>query len=63
MMDSDSAAKQFDFIALVLRDDVIGFEEVIKLFNEMVGTLKDEQGGDDHEQEYCAAQFDAADEK
>lgn len=37
--------------------------KVIKMIDEMVATLKTEQTDDDHKKEYCAAQFDQADDK
>jgi chromosome segregation ATPase len=54
---------QLDFIALAIRGQKIGFEKVIKLIDEMVGTLNQEQLDDDHKKEYCAAQFDLSDDK
>merc|ERR1719269_303868 len=52
-----------DFIALAIQGRKIGFEKVIKMIDEMVVTLKTEQLDDDHKKEYCAAQFDQADDK
>merc|ERR1719353_2509507 len=52
-----------DFIALAIQGKKIGFEKVIKMIDEMVVTLKTEQDDDDHKKEYCAAQFDQADDK
>merc|ERR1719353_2407565 len=54
---------QLDFIALAIQGKKIGFEKVIKMIDEMVETLKTEQLDDDHKKEYCAAQFDQADDK
>jgi len=54
---------QLDFIALAIQGRKIGFEKVIKMIDEMVETLKTEQLDDDHKKEYCAAQFDQADDK
>merc|ERR1719163_1908296 len=54
---------QLDFIALAIRGQKIGFDKVIKMIDEMVATLKTEQQDDDHKKEYCAAQFDQADDK
>merc|ERR1719389_1340876 len=54
---------KFDFIALAIKGKKIGFEKVIKMIDEMVATLKQEQLDDDHKKEYCAAQFDIADDK
>jgi chromosome segregation ATPase len=52
-----------DFIALAIQGKKIGFEKVIKMIDEMVQTLKQEQNDDDHKKEYCDAQFDLADDK
>mmetsp|Transcript_21501 Transcript_21501/g.50048 ORF Transcript_21501/g.50048 Transcript_21501/m.50048 type:complete len:716 (+) Transcript_21501:59-2206(+) len=40
-----------------------GFEKVIKMIDEMVEVLKKEQVDDGNKKEYCAAQFDASDDK
>jgi septal ring factor EnvC (AmiA/AmiB activator) len=52
-----------DFIALAIQGKKIGFEKVIKMIDEMVQTLKQEQDDDDHKKEYCDKQFDLADDK
>jgi len=54
---------QFDFITLAIQGKKIGFEKVIKMIDNMVVTLKQEQLDDDHKKEYCAAQFDSAEDK
>merc|ERR1719335_947050 len=54
---------QLDFITLAIQGKQQGFEKVIKMIDDMVGTLKQEQLDDDHKQEYCAKQFDFADDK
>jgi len=54
---------QLDFIALAIQGRKIGFEKVIKMIDEMAATLKTEQNDDDHKKEYCAKQFDQADDK
>merc|ERR1740133_499609 len=54
---------QLDFIAMAIQGKKIGFDKVIKMIDEMVGTLKTEQLDDDHKKEYCAKQFDMADDK
>jgi len=40
-----------------------GFEKVIKMIDNMVDILKKEQDDDIHKKEYCAMQFDNADDK
>merc|ERR1719215_1612651 len=52
-----------DFIALAIRGKKIGFEKVIKMIDEMAATLKTEQADDDAKKEYCAKEFDLADDK
>merc|ERR1740117_2557992 len=58
-----SRTPQLDFIALAIQGKKIGFGKVIGMIDEMVATLKKEQTDDDHKKEYCAAQFDKADDK
>merc|ERR1719326_849203 len=52
-----------DFIALALRGRKVGFEKVIDMIDDMVGTLKKEQADDDSKKEYCTAEFDKSDDK
>jgi septal ring factor EnvC (AmiA/AmiB activator) len=52
-----------DFIALAIQGKKIGFETVIKMIDEMAVTLKTEQDDDDAKKEYCAKEFDQADDK
>jgi len=52
-----------DFIALAIRGKKIGFDKVIKMIDDLVATLKQEQLDDEHKKEYCEAQFDQADDK
>merc|ERR1719245_2560230 len=40
-----------------------GFGKVIKMIDDMVALLGEEQVDDDHKKEYCAAQFDVSDDK
>jgi len=54
---------QLDFIFMAINGKKIGFEKVIKMVDEMVGTLKQEQLADEHKREYCAKSFDLADDK
>jgi len=56
-------APQLDFIALAINGKKIGFGKVIKLIDDMVATLKQEQIDDEHKEEYCKAQFDFSDDK
>jgi chromosome segregation ATPase len=52
-----------DFISLAIQGKKIGFEKVISMIDEMMATLKTEQADDDAKKEYCAKEFDLADDK
>merc|ERR550532_29501 len=54
---------QIDFIALALRGKKVGFEKVIKMIDNMVALLKQEQADDNDKKEYCGLQFDSLDDK
>merc|ERR1719420_2239819 len=54
---------QLDFISMALRGKKIGFEKVIKMIDDLVAELKQDQIDDDSKKEYCAAEFDQADDK
>jgi chromosome segregation ATPase len=54
---------ELNFIALALQGKKVDFSKVIGMIDEMVGTLKAEQQDDDDKKEYCATQFDLADDK
>lgn len=56
-------APKLDFIALAIQGKKIGFDKVIKMIDEMVTTLKEEQVADDKKKTYCAAQFDSTEDK
>jgi len=54
---------KLDFIALALKGKKIGFETVLKMIDDLVAELKQDQVNDDSKKEYCAAEFDSADDK
>jgi chromosome segregation ATPase len=57
-------SSKVDFIMLVIRGKSKGtFDKVIKMVDNMVALLKEEQLDDEHKIEYCTAQFDFADDK
>jgi chromosome segregation ATPase len=58
-----STNPQLDFIALALQGKTAGFEKVTKMIDAMIETLKVEQTDDDNKKEYCANQFDSAEDK
>merc|ERR1719199_865050 len=54
---------QLDFIALALHGEKVGFDKVIKMIDEMVALLKQEQTDDENKKEYCSIQFDSLGDK
>eukprot|EP00443_Scrippsiella_acuminata_P069940 CAMPEP_0115414892 /NCGR_PEP_ID=MMETSP0271-20121206/22817_1 /TAXON_ID=71861 /ORGANISM="Scrippsiella trochoidea, Strain CCMP3099" /LENGTH=722 /DNA_ID=CAMNT_0002839211 /DNA_START=78 /DNA_END=2242 /DNA_ORIENTATION=- len=58
-----SKRPELDLIALALNGKTAGFEQIIKMIDDMVAILKKEQQGDDSKKEYCEAQFDETDDK
>jgi len=52
-----------DFIALALRGRKVGFDQVLGMIDEMVGSLKKEQTDDNDKKAYCTAEFDKSDDK
>jgi len=55
--------QRFDVIMLALRGKKVNFDKVMKLIDNMVGLLKQEQLDDESKKEYCEAQFDVSDDK
>merc|ERR1740138_943559 len=47
-----------DFLEIALKGGKVGFEKIIKLIDELVATLKEEQKEDDAKKEYCEAELD-----
>merc|ERR1719183_752363 len=58
-----SGRPQMDLIALAIEGKQKGFDAVVKMIDDMIGTLKKEQQDDDHKKEYCGEQFDLTDDK
>jgi len=58
-----SERQRIDFIMLALRGKKMGFEKVLKMIDDMVELMKQEQLDDDAKKEYCEKQFDHADDK
>jgi len=54
---------ELSFIALALQGKKVNFSKVLKMIDEMVSVLAAEQQDDDDKKEYCATQFDLADDK
>lgn len=51
-----------DFIALALQGKKISMDKVLKMIDEMVATLEQEQKDDDAKKEYCERQLDTSDD-
>jgi len=58
-----SGSSMVAFIEYALSGKKIGFEKVITMIDEMVGTLKKEQADDDSKKEYCSTELDTSDDK
>jgi len=54
---------ELNFLALALQGKKVNFAKVIKMIDDMVAILKAEQQDDNDKKEYCAMQFDTADDK
>merc|ERR1719182_168844 len=54
---------RLEFIMLAIQGKKVGFDKVIKMCDDMVALLEEEQLDDDHKKEYCEKQFDFADDK
>jgi peptidoglycan hydrolase CwlO-like protein len=55
--------QKLDYIMLAIRGKKVGFEKVIKMCDDMVALLKEEQTDDNDKKEYCAEQFDLSEDK
>jgi len=54
---------QLDFISLALRGKKIGFEQILKMIDDLVVELKQDQVNDESKKEYCEKEFDVSDDK
>jgi outer membrane murein-binding lipoprotein Lpp len=54
---------KMEFIALALEGRQAGFDKIIGMIDEMVGIHKAEQTTDDNKKQYCAEEFDKADDE
>jgi hypothetical protein len=53
---------EIDLVLLALQGKAAGFEKVIKLIDEMVVNLKNEQKDDDTKKEYCSTELDKSED-
>jgi predicted nucleic acid-binding Zn-ribbon protein len=63
---SPSGRARLEFLAMALAGKKMsssGFGKVIKMIDDMVALLKDEQVADDNKKQYCLTEFDNADDK
>jgi len=60
---SSNRRPQLDFISLALRGKKIGFDKVLKMIEDLVKELKQDQVNDDGKKEYCETELDTADDK
>jgi len=56
------ASPDLDFVALAIKGRKVGFEQVIKMIDQLVADLKKEQVDDENKKEYCATALDKADD-
>merc|ERR1719238_595404 len=59
----DRRDARLDLLEMALRGKQMGFEKVVKLIDDLIALLKNEQGDDDAKKEYCLAEFDTAEDK
>lgn len=57
------ADPRLDFIELAMRGGKMGFGKIIKMIDELVVDLKNEQKVDDEKKSYCLAELDKAEDK
>jgi len=57
------ASSELDLLALALSGNKIGFGKIIKMIDEMVDRIKQEQEDDNVKEEYCVKKLDSADDK
>merc|ERR1719343_204007 len=61
--ETKGSTPSLDLISLALRGKTAGFEKVIKMIDDMVKNLGDEQREDDSKKEYCNTQMDQTEDK
>jgi len=59
---SATSRPQMDLILLALQGKKVSFDKVLKMIDDMVALLKQEQVDDDSKKEYCNVQFDSLDD-
>merc|ERR1719262_1895995 len=54
---------RLEFILLALHGKKVDMSKVIKMIDDMVALLTEEQAADDEKKEYCEAEFDTAEDE
>jgi chromosome segregation ATPase len=62
-MHKSSHRPQFDFIALAIQGKGVGLEKVVKMVEDMIGTLRKEAKDEKHKKDTCSQNIDSADDK
>jgi len=58
-----SSASQMQFLQLALSGKKADFSKIVKMMDDMVGLLKEEQKDDEAKKEYCEAEFETSEDK
>ena len=54
---------RLDLLAIALRGGKVGFEKIIKMIEELIDTLKQEQTDDDNKKAWCQTEIDTTEDK
>lgn len=55
--------QRLDFIGLALKGNTVGMDKVIKMVDDMIRVIEEEQTGDETKKEYCQDQYDETEDK
>jgi len=55
--------RRMDFIGLALRGKAVGFDKVIKMIDNMINMIKEEQVADANKKDYCLKEVDSTEDK
>merc|ERR1719277_1104519 len=54
--------RRMDFIGLALKGKAVGFDKVIKMIDNMISMIKEEQVADENKKEYCNKEIDSTED-
>jgi len=57
------STRRLDFIGLALKGKTVGFDKVVKMIDDMVKMIKEEQVADESKKDYCAVETDTTEDK